>query len=93
MRLFAVFLLFVALAGCVTNNERRISPDNLAPFVRGQAFRDQPKLNPETIIKIEEYRVDALWEALKIQVLGVRTNCRLVKNSRVVFCRHQPCGE
>ena len=72
MKRAAVFLLFVASAGCATNNELRISPENLAPFVRERAFRDQPELNPETVFKIKEYDVENLWEALKIQLLLVR---------------------
>ena len=72
MKRAAVFLLFVASAGCATNNELRISPENLAPLVRERAFRDQPELNPETVFKIKEYDVENLWEALKIQILLVR---------------------
>ena len=72
MKRAAVFLLFVASAGCATNNELRISPENLAPLVREQAFRDQPELNPATIFKIEEYEVENLRKNLGVQLFLVR---------------------
>ena len=67
-----VALFLLVIAGCTTSKESWISPKNLAPLVREQAFLAQPDLNPATIFKVEEYDVKNLWENLGVQLLLVR---------------------
>lgn len=64
--------LMLGLAGCAMETKPRMSTEALAPLVREYAFREKPNLNPSTQFKIEEYRVEGLEEALKIQLFLVR---------------------
>lgn len=72
MNRMIIILLMLGLAGCVADAKRRMSAETLAPLVKAYAFREIPKLNPSTQFKIEEYRVEGLQAALRIQLFLVR---------------------
>ena len=65
-------VLMLALAGCATDAESRMTAEALMPLVREHAFSEKPKLNPSIQFKIKEYRVEGLHEALKIQLFLAR---------------------
>ena len=64
--------LMLALAGCATDTEPKMTAEALAPLVREYAFQEMRKLNPQTQFKIEEYEVSGLWHALEIQLFLAR---------------------
>lgn len=51
---------------------KKMTVETVAPLVREYAFREKPKLDPETQFKIEEYEVQGLWQDLKMQLFLVR---------------------
>lgn len=66
------FLLLLTFVVCGVNAQTQISVQDLTPLVKEYAFKEMPRLNPQTVFKIEEYRVDGLWEALRTQVFLAR---------------------
>jgi len=65
----------LAFAGCTTVNHGDNGdglPEEIMAIVREHAFREQATLNPTTQIKIEEYHVEGLEEAMGIQLLFIR---------------------
>jgi hypothetical protein len=67
-----IALLMLAFAGCVTDTEQKTTVEELAPLVREYAFRENPKLNPQTQFKIEEHEVHGLWHALRVRLFLAR---------------------